>query len=49
MRNQPSQEFGKPADLDKLGMDKLVQRANLGEKDWYYLENRIRQHMHDMM
>lgn len=30
-------------------MDKVIQRAQLGEKDWFYLENRMRQHMHDMM
>ena len=49
LRPNPSQEFGRPAELDKLGLDKVIQRALMGEKDWYYLENRIRQHMHDMM
>lgn len=41
--------LGNAADMDKLDMSGLVKRAALGERDWYYLENRIRTQIHELM
>ncbi len=31
-------------------MDNMIKQvAGLGQKDWYYLENKIRSHIHDLM
>jgi hypothetical protein len=49
LRAQPILEFGRAQELDKMSIDQVVKRAQLNEKDWYYLENRIRGQIHDMM
>jgi hypothetical protein len=38
-----------PAMMDRLPMDQMIKKANLGERDWYYLETRIRSQIHEMM
>lgn len=35
-------DASKFGELDKLPIDYIVKRSNLGEKDWYYLETRVR-------
>lgn len=37
------------ADMDKVPMEAVIKRAALTEKDWWYLENRIRVHIHELM
>jgi len=31
-----------PLEWDKMPMDAVIKKANLTERDWYYLESRIR-------
>jgi hypothetical protein len=38
-----------PAEWDKLPMDAVIKKANLTERDWYYLESRIRTQIHDLL
>ena len=35
--------------MDKLPMDQIIKKAGLQERDWYYLETRIRAQIHEMM
>lgn len=35
--------------MDKLPIDQVIKKAGLQERDWYYLETRIRAQIHEMM
>ena len=35
--------------MDKLPIDQVIKKAGLQERDWYYLETRIRSQIHEMM
>lgn len=48
MKRSTSKGFD-PAILDKLPIEKVIKKAGLQERDWYYLETRIRAQIHDMM
>ena len=48
-RQQESSKGNNPADWDKLPMDAVIKKANLTERDWYYLESRIRTQIHDLL
>ena len=35
--------------MDKLPIDQVIRKAGLQERDWYYLETRIRAQIHETM
>ncbi len=44
-----SQKVIDPSTMDRLPIEQVIKKAGLQERDWYYLETRIRAQIHDMM